>query len=394
MYSEGNTSPINVLLVEDDDDDFVLVQDLFKEIGNERYRLKRAATYDEAVALPGPGDYDICLLDYRLGAHDGLELMGDLRARGFQCPMILLTGQTDEEIDRRAMKAGAADYLIKGQIYAQNLERSIRYSIQQKQLAEERVRNAREQVAREEAEAANKAKDDFLAVLSHELRTPLNAMLGWVRLLKTNRDSDEIFEKAVDAIERSAVTQTKFVEDLLDITRIVNGTVRLTMRSFALNQLITMSADAIRPTADAKSLTVEYEPAGEEMWIFGDSERMQQIVNNLLSNAVKFTPEGGTIGLALEQVNGNARISVRDTGQGISREFLPRVFERYKQANNSTTNRKGGLGLGLAIVKHLVELHGGTISAESDGEGHGSTFVVTIPLATSVMEPGSESAAA
>jgi signal transduction histidine kinase len=308
--------------------------------------------------------------------------------------MILLTGQSDDELDRRAMRAGASDYLVKGQIYAQNLERSIRYSIQQKQLAEERVRSVREQAAREEAEAANKAKDDFLAVLSHELRTPLNAMLGWVRLLRTNPDSAEIFEKAVDAIERSAVTQTKFVEDLLDITRIVNGTIRLTKRSFSLSQLIKLSADGIRPVAEGKSIKLEYESAGEEMWIFGDSDRVQQIVNNLLSNALKFTPEGGSVALVLENSDGNARISVRDTGQGIAPEFLPRVFERYKQANNSTTNRKGGLGLGLAIVKHLVELHGGSIAAESDGDGKGSTFVVTIPLATAVMEQGTETAAA
>lgn len=393
MYSEGNTSPIHVLLVEDDDDDYVLVQDLFKEIGNERYKLKRVASYEEAIELGAPCNFDICLLDYRLGAHDGLELMQYLLSRGFECPMILVTGETNDELDRMAMKAGASDYLIKGQIYAQNLERSIRYSIQQKQLAEERVRNAREQAAREEAEAANKAKDDFLAVLSHELRTPLNAMLGWVRLLKTNPDSDEIFEKAVDAIERSAVTQTKFVEDLLDITRIINGTIRLTMRSFALNQLVTLSADGIRPTADVKSIAVEYSSADEEMWVYGDSERIQQIVNNLLSNAVKFTPEGGTITLTVEKVDGDAQICIQDTGQGISKEFLPRVFERYKQANNSTTNRKGGLGLGLAIVKHLVELHGGTIGVESEGEGKGCTFIVTIPLTTAVMEQGQETAA-
>ena len=389
MYSEGNTSPINVLLVEDDDDDFVLVKDLFREIGNDRYRLNRVSSYEEAIALDSPSDYDVCLLDYRLGAHDGLELMQDLTRQGFECPMILLTGQTDEEIDRRAMKAGAADYLIKGQIYGRNLERAIRYSIQQKQLAEELVRNAREQAAREEAESANKAKDDFLAVLSHELRTPLNAMLGWVRLLKTNRESDEIFDKAVDAIERSAVTQTKFVEDLLDITRIVNGTIRLTMRTFALNELTRIASDAIRPTAEAKSIRLEYTAPEEELAVHGDSERIQQIMNNLLSNAIKFTPDGGSISLQLEKLDGHACVAITDSGQGISSEFLPRVFERYKQANNSTTNRKGGLGLGLAIVKHLVELHGGTISATSDGEGKGSTFTVAIPLAQALAESAS-----
>ena len=393
MFSEGNTSPINVLLVEDDDDDYVLVQDLFREIGNERYKLRRVATYEEAVELNSPSEYDVCLLDYRLGAHDGLELMQDLRKLGFQCPMILLTGQTDDEIDRRAMKAGASDYLTKGGIYAQNLERSIRYSIQQKQLAEERIRAVREQAAREEAEAANQAKDDFLAVLSHELRTPLNAMLGWVRLLKTNPDSEEIFDKAVEAIERSAVTQTKFVEDLLDINRIVNGTIRLTMRSFSLNQLTKLAVEAIRPTAEANSLTLGLQSAAEEFVIVGDSERVQQIVNNLLSNALKFTPEGGSITVQLERDGDNALIRVTDSGQGINKEFLPRVFERYKQANNSTTNRKGGLGLGLAIVKHLVELHGGTISVQSEGEGKGSSFTVQFPIAQSAVLSASESTA-
>jgi signal transduction histidine kinase len=387
MYSEGNTSAISVLLVEDDDDDFVLVQDLFAEMG-ERYRLQRVASYDDAVKLDDR--YDVCLLDYRLGAHDGLELMRDLRRLGFRCPMILLTGQDDDTIDRMAMRAGAADYLIKGQINPQNLERSIRYSIQERQSQEERVRLAREQIAREQAEAANRAKDEFLAVLSHELRTPLNAMLGWVRLLKSNRNSDEIFNKAVESIERSALTQTKFVEDLLDVTRIANGSVRLTKRPFTLNQVVQASVDGIRPVAEAKSIRLDYTAENSDLAVFADSERIQQIVNNLLSNAVKFTEEGGEIELKLVRAGEDAVISVRDSGQGIAPEFLPRVFERYKQANNSTTNRKGGLGLGLAIVKHLTELHGGTITADSDGEGKGSTFTVRLPLAegTAALETG------
>jgi signal transduction histidine kinase len=387
MYSEGNTSEIRVLLVEDDDDDFVLVQDLFGEMG-ERYWLQRVESYEEAVKLDDC--YDVCLLDYRLGAHDGLELMRDLRRLGFRCPMILLTGQDDDTIDRMAMRAGAADYLIKGQINAQNLERSIRYSIQERQSQEERVRLAREQIAREQAEAANRAKDEFLAVLSHELRTPLNAMLGWVRLLKSNRTSDEIFNKAVESIERSALTQTKFVEDLLDVTRIANGSVRLSKRPFTLNQVVQASVDGIRPVAEAKSIRLDYTAENSDLAVFADSERIQQIVNNLLSNAVKFTEEGGEIELKLVRAGEEAVISVRDSGQGIAPEFLPRVFERYKQANNSTTNRKGGLGLGLAIVKHLTELHGGTITADSDGEGKGSTFTVRLPLAegTAALETG------
>ena len=389
MYSEGNTSDIHVLLVEDDDDDHVLVQDLFAEIGR-RYSLERVSSYDEAVTLDDPSKYDVCLLDYRLGAHDGLELLRDLRRLGFRCPMILLTGQNDDTIDRMAMQAGAADYLIKGQINAPNLERSIRYSIQERQSQEERIRLAREQAAREQAEAANRAKDEFLAVLSHELRTPLNAMLGWVRLLKTNRDSDEIFSKAVESIERSALTQTKFVEDLLDVTRIANGNIRLTKRPFTLNQIVQASVDGIRPTADAKSITLIYNADQTDIAVFADPERIQQIVNNLMSNAVKFTDEGGEISVTLDSSGDEARLVVRDNGQGIAPEFLPRVFERYKQANNSTTNRKGGLGLGLAIVKHLTELHGGSIRAESDGEGKGSTFIVHLPLSepTAALETG------
>jgi signal transduction histidine kinase len=379
MYSEGNTSDIRVLLVEDDDDDHVLVQDIFAEIG-QRYQLERVSSYEEAVDLSAPGAYDVCLLDYRLGAHDGLELMQALRRLGFRCPMILLTGQDDDTIDRMAMRAGAADYLIKGQINAQNLERSIRYSIQERQSQEERIRLAREQAAREQAEAANAAKDEFLAVLSHELRTPLNAMLGWVRLLKTNRESDEIFHKAVDSIERSALTQTKFVEDLLDVTRIANGNIRLVKRPFTLNQVVQAAVDGIRPIAESKSIKLEYTAEQENVAIFADSERIQQIVNNLMSNAVKFTQEGGEVTVRLGRDGDDALLSVSDNGQGISPEFLPRVFERYKQANNSTTNRKGGLGLGLAIVKHLTEMHGGTITAESDGDGKGSTFSVRLPL--------------
>lgn len=380
MYSEGNTSKIKVLLVEDDDDDFLLVKDLFSEIGNGRYVLERARSYDDAIGLRSPESFDICLLDYRLGARDGLELMGELRNIGYNCPMILLTGQNDDSLDRMAMKAGAADYLIKGQINPENLERSVRYSITHKQFENERIGHIREQEARIQAEAANRAKDDFLAVLSHELRTPLNAMLGWARLLRSNKENSELFERAVDAIERSALVQTKFVEDLLDITRIVNGTLRLTKIPVDFGAVIETSIDVIRPSADAKQIRIIPQIDRSVERVSGDPDRLSQIVNNLLSNAIKFTPDEGRVTVKLERDGNNAKLSITDTGIGIEPEFLPMVFERYRQAHNSTTNRKGGLGLGLAIVKNLVEMHEGKIAVSSLGEGHGSTFTVTLPL--------------
>ncbi len=380
IYQRGE-KPIKVLLVEDDEDDFLLAKDLFEEIAGDGYELEWVRSFDDALSLENTDCYDICLLDYRLGEHDGIELMSELRARGFNCPMILLTGQGDVEVDRMATVAGASDYLVKGQISPAALERSVRYAIQQRLLENERVNHIREQEARAQAEAANRAKDDFLAVLSHELRTPLNAMLGWARLLRTNKDNDDIFVRAVDAIERSALMQTKFVDDLLDVTRIVNGQLSLARADVDLGPLVEGSVDAIKPTADAKSIEIRSDIEKEIGIVSGDPERIQQIVNNLLSNAVKFTPESGTVTVSLKPEDGKARLTVIDTGVGISKEFLPQVFDRYKQAHNSTTNRKGGLGLGLAIVRHLVEMHEGTVSVESDGEGTGATFIVHLPLA-------------
>jgi signal transduction histidine kinase len=381
-YQRGE-KPVKVLLVEDDEDDFLLAKDLFEEIAGGEYELEWVRSFDDALTLETPDCYDICLLDYRLGEHDGIELMSELRSRGFNCPMILLTGQGDLEVDRMATIAGASDYLVKGQISPAALERSVRYAIQQRLLENERINHIREQEARVQAEAANRAKDDFLAVLSHELRTPLNAMLGWARLLRTNKDNDDIFVRAVDAIERSALMQTKFVDDLLDVTRIVNGQLSLARADVDLGSLVEGSVDAIKPTADAKSIEIKTDIDQGIGIVSGDPERIQQIVNNLLSNAIKFTPEGGSVSFSLVKDNGNARRVVKDTGVGISKEFLPQVFDRYKQAHNATTNRKGGLGLGLAIVRHLVEKHAGTVDVDSDGEGKGATFTVHLPLMAS-----------
>ncbi|GAP98930.1 PAS domain S-box protein [Leptolyngbya sp. NIES-2104] len=237
----------------------------------------------------------------------------------------------------------------------------------------------REQAAREAAEQANRMKDEFLAVLSHELRSPLNPILGWTKILRTGNLSPERSAHALETIERNAQLQSELVEDLLDVARILQGKLSLTARSVNVVMMIRSAIETVRLAAESKqiALDVQLSEVGE---VSGDATRLQQIVWNLLSNAVKFTPQGGRVTVRLESVNNQAQITITDTGKGISPNFLPHVFEYFRQEDGATTRKFGGLGLGLAIVRHLVELHGGTVSATSDGEGLGATFTVMLPL--------------
>jgi PAS domain S-box-containing protein len=232
----------------------------------------------------------------------------------------------------------------------------------------------------QESQEASRLKDEFLATVSHELRTPLNAILGWARMLRGGKLDDLTASQAVEIIERNARSQAQLIEDLLDVSRIITGNLRLEIGSVEPVSVINAAIDAVRPTAEAKSvrLQVMLDPwAGA---VSGDPDRLQQIIWNLLSNAVKFTPKGGKVQVRLERVESHIEIVVNDTGQGINPEFLPFVFERFRQADSTLTRAHGGLGLGLAIVRHLVEMHGGTVHADSSGEGLGATFTVKLPL--------------
>lgn len=252
---------------------------------------------------------------------------------------------------------------------------------ERKQIETERVRLLeREQAARQQAEAASRMKDEFLAIVSHELRSPLNGILGWSRLLRTRTLDPSTTEKALASIERNAQAQTQLIEDLLDISRIIRGTVRLNLRPVNLAPIIQASLDTVRPTAEAKLIQLQAHLEPAIGLVSGDSERLQQVIWNLLSNAVKFTDAGGRVDLQLNRIADQVRIQVKDTGKGISAEFLPHVFDRFRQADSTTTRTQGGLGLGLAIVRSLVELHGGTVWAESAGEGQGTTFTIELPL--------------
>ncbi|HEY9725335.1 MAG TPA: ATP-binding protein, partial [Chroococcales cyanobacterium] len=245
----------------------------------------------------------------------------------------------------------------------------------------ERTENlARAEMAREEAEAANRIKDEFLTVLSHELRSPLNPILGWSKLLRSGTLDATKTAHALATIERNAKLQTQLIEDLLDVSRILQGKLSMNMAPVNLALTIEGALETVYLAAQAKSIQIQMLLDPTTGQVLGDSARLQQVIWNLLSNAVKFTLEGGQVDIRLEHSGSQAQIIVGDTGIGIPPEFLPHVFEYFRQADSTTTRKFGGLGLGLAIVRHLVELHGGTVWAESPGEGLGATFTVRLPL--------------
>jgi len=245
---------------------------------------------------------------------------------------------------------------------------------------------AREQEARAEAEAANRMKDEFLATLSHELRSPLNAMLGWAQLLNSRKFDEATTAKAMNIIERTARTQAQLVDDLLDVSRIIQGKLRLKVHPVELSTVIGAVLDTLRPAAEAKEIQLEKTFNPQAGLVAGDSDRLQQVIWNLLSNAIKFTPNRGKVEVRLERVNSDVEIKVTDTGKGISPDFVPYVFDRFRQADSSMTRRYNGLGIGLAIVRHLVDLHGGTVDAHSEGEDLGATFIVRLPIMSALFE--------
>jgi PAS domain S-box-containing protein len=258
-----------------------------------------------------------------------------------------------------------------------------------REAAKQELQLFREQTARAEAEKANQVKDEFLAVLSHELRTPLNAIVGWSHLLRSpGRLAPEQFARGLDAIERNATIQNQLVSDVLDISRITSGKVRLSPRRVDANDIVVAAMDSVRLAADAKRIDLRARLPPEPQFVWADPDRLQQVVWNLLSNAVKFTPAGGRVEASLSLRDSRVEMAVSDTGVGIRPDFLPHVFDSFRQADSSSTRAHGGLGLGLAIARRLVELHGGEIEARSEGEGKGATLTVKLPVMPLVTTTG------
>ena len=250
------------------------------------------------------------------------------------------------------------------------------------------VAAVRAQTLTERAETASHLKDEFLAMVSHEIRTPLNAVLGWARMLESKQLPPERADHAIAAIGRSASALAHMIDDLLDTSRLLKGTVRLALRPVDLAAVAHEALDAVRPLAATKNVHLAFDAVADSRTVSGDADRLQQVIWNLLANAIKFTPEGGRVDVFLESVDDCIEVRVVDTGQGISLDFLPHVFERFRQADDATTQRHTGLGLGLGIVRELVELHGGTVHAASAGVGHGATFTVRLPIAAGSAAAG------
>ena len=244
----------------------------------------------------------------------------------------------------------------------------------------------RERDARKHAEEADRLKDEFLATLSHELRTPLTSILGWASMIRNGEVEGANASRAIETIERNARSQARLIDDLLDVSRIITGNLRLDLHPLNLAPIVEAAIDALRPTADVKGIQIRTETSGTCL-VKGDPHRLRQVIWNLLSNSIKFTQRGGVVSIRLGCVGPTVRLTVADTGEGIAPEFLPYVFDRFRQAEGSISRKQGGLGLGLAVVRHLVELHGGSISAESSGLGEGSVFTVELPLAEERRDP-------
>jgi signal transduction histidine kinase len=432
----SDAAPVRILIVDDSSEDRELYRRLLAQDRDHTYEILEADTGEEGLRMAAAESPDCLLLDYRLPDVDGLEFLSRLLA-GRLVPVIVLTGQGNEAVAVEAMKGGAQDYLLKGNVARDRLQHAVGNAIEkvalrrkveertaelaeanaalrrmyddlevqvERRTAELSVANQElkreirvrewaeqergrllflEQEARKQAEEANRMKDEFLATLSHELRTPLNAVLGWVQVLRAGKLDATAAARALETIERNARAQAQLIADLLDVSRIITGKLRLDFKPVELRRIIDAVLESVRPAADAKGILLDISVAPLASPVLGDADRLQQVVWNLLSNAIKFTPRGGRVEVRLREAHEgeeSAVIRVSDTGIGIRPDFLPYVFDRFRQAEGSITRTHGGLGLGLSIVRHLIELHGGSAEVASEGEGLGAEFTVRLPL--------------
>lgn len=396
-------SQVSVLLVDDRLENLIALEAMLSGLGQ---RLVTASSGEQALKCLLDQDFAVILMDVQMTGMDGFEAAELIRQRqrSQSTPIIFLTAFSDSQALRsRGYALGAVDYLLKPidpmilkskvAVFVDLFKKNLEVQQQAAQLVAKNLEILSAEAARQQAEAANRMKDEFLAVVSHELRTPLNSILGWSQLLLTRKFDQATTTQALETIARNAKSQVKLIEDILDMSRLMQNKLRLTIQPINAIAIIDAALTSVRPLADEKTIQLHTHLDEAAKTIAADPERLQQIVWNLLTNAIKFTPAGGQVTVhlsiappqsALPQI-AFAQLQVVDTGIGITAEFLPHIFEHFRQADSSSTRSQGGLGLGLAIVSQLVALHQGKIVASSEGEGKGSCFTVFLPLASDAL---------
>lgn len=379
------SGPTRVLLVDDDKDDYVLTREMFASIPGKRFHLDWVSTYEDALKAIAECGHDAYLIDYRLGARTGIELIKEGQARGCGGPMLLLTGQGQSQTDLEALHAGADDYLEKGRLDGRLLERAILYALRQHQYEAELERKVRART--EELAAANEAlrdtdrrKDEFLALLAHELRNPLAPMRNALEIMSLAADDPVVIERARAMLDRQVNQMVRLIEDLLDVSRITTGKLRVHLERQPLDEVIETALEMSRPLLEKAKLTLTTDITAGLVELKADRVRLAQVFSNLLNNAAKYTEAGGRVGLRASRDGEWVSVVVTDTGVGIPADVMPWVFELFTQVDRNLNRAQGGLGIGLALVKRLVELHGGSVAAHSDGPGTGATFTVRLPV--------------
>jgi signal transduction histidine kinase len=405
----GNDSPIDdngvfvpfldearLLVVDDEESLRITTAAIFEKEG---YIVDTASSGDEAIALLDNADYDLVLTDLHMEDGDGLSVLNQIRRHAPLTISVVLTGFASVESAIAALQEGAYDYLVKP-CDIESMKHTIRRGVEHRRLmlAEQKARTDLQQLNLDleqrieertaeltrlngELAEANRAKDVFLATLSHELRTPLTPVVGWIKLLRSGTLDEKSVAQALDAIERNAWLQSRLIDDLLDTSRIATGKLHFEPKPTDLNVIVKAAVDTVRTSAAARNIDLSVSLAASNLVVMGEPVRLQQIAWNLVSNAIKFTDPGGKVSVTTALDNNHAHLSVVDTGVGIEPEFLPHVFDRFRQADGSTSRRHGGLGLGLAIADALAKMHGGRLEAQSEGVGCGSAFTLWIALA-------------
>jgi signal transduction histidine kinase len=376
--------PLRVLLVEDDEDDYVLTRDLLNLVDSFHVDLEWLPDPDRALGRLREGRHDLCIMDYRLGRRTGLEILEEAGSAGINVPIILLTGLGDRAVDLAAMRAGAADYLVKGELSPQTLDRSLRYVIQRKRSEEMLVLRRRNEALAE----ADRRKDAFLAMLAHELRNPLGALRNATTVLERSENAPERRARTLKVLSRQIGHLTRLVDDLLDVSRITQGKIILEPGPIDGAALLRDVVEDFAPQVRAQELRLETSLAPGPIPLMGDTVRLSQAVGNLLTNAIKFCEPGGVIRVGSE-VDADANqleISVYNSGEGIPPALRSEIFEPFVQRTQSLARTGGGLGVGLAMVKGLAQLHGGSIELLPIPLGEGTEFRLCLPISSALPE--------